>query len=33
VTCAGPAVRLTAARLKTAISATCAVAERVSRSL
>ena len=33
VTCAGPAVRLNAARLKVAISATCGVAERVSRSL
>ena len=33
VTCAGPAVRLEGARLKVAISATCAVAERVSRSL
>ncbi len=33
VTCAGPAVRLTGARLKTAIAATCAVAARVSRSL
>jgi len=33
VTCAGPAVRMTAARLKTAISATRGVAERVSRSL
>jgi DNA-binding IclR family transcriptional regulator len=33
VTCAGPAVRLNAARLKIAISATCGVAERVSRSL
>ncbi|HKO51763.1 MAG TPA: helix-turn-helix domain-containing protein [Polyangiaceae bacterium] len=33
VTCAGPAVRLKAARLKAAISATCGVAERVSRSL
>jgi len=33
VTCAGPAVRLTAARLKIAISATCGVAERVSLSL
>ncbi|HYP76261.1 MAG TPA: IclR family transcriptional regulator [Polyangiaceae bacterium] len=33
VTCAGPAVRLEGARLKTAINETCAVAERVSRSL
>jgi len=33
VTCAGPAVRLDAARLKIAISATCGVAGRVSRSL
>jgi IclR family acetate operon transcriptional repressor len=33
VTCAGPAVRLHAARLKVAISATCGVAARVSRSL
>ena len=33
VTCAGPAVRLSAARLKTAIATTCAVAARVSRSL
>jgi IclR family transcriptional regulator, acetate operon repressor len=33
VTCAGPAVRLRGAPLKTAISATCGVAERVSRSL
>ena len=33
ITCAGPAVRLGAARLKSAISATRAVAERVSRSL
>jgi IclR family acetate operon transcriptional repressor len=33
VTCAGPAVRLQAARLKVAISVTCGVAERVSRSL
>ncbi|HEY3256686.1 MAG TPA: IclR family transcriptional regulator [Polyangiaceae bacterium] len=33
VTCAGPAVRLDAARLKTAILATRGVAERVSRSL
>ncbi len=33
ITCARPAVRLTAARLKTAIVATCGVAERVSRSL
>jgi len=33
VSCAGPAVRLNAARLKVAISATCGVAERVSRSL
>jgi len=33
VTCAGPAVRLHGARLKVAISATCGVAERVSRSL
>jgi len=33
VTCAGPAVRLNASRLKVAISATCGVAERVSRSL
>jgi DNA-binding IclR family transcriptional regulator len=33
VTCAGPAVRLGAARLKVAISTTCAVAQRVSRSL
>ncbi len=33
VTCAGPAVRLTGARLKAAIKTTCGVAERVSRSL
>jgi DNA-binding IclR family transcriptional regulator len=33
VTCAGPAVRLDAARLKVAIEATRRVAERVSRSL
>jgi DNA-binding IclR family transcriptional regulator len=33
VACAGPAVRLRAARLKTAISATCGVAARVSQSL
>jgi DNA-binding IclR family transcriptional regulator len=33
VTCAGPAVRLTAARLKAAISATRGVAQRVSQSL
>jgi IclR family acetate operon transcriptional repressor len=33
VTCAGPAVRLTGASLKTAIKVTCDVAERVSRSL
>jgi IclR family acetate operon transcriptional repressor len=33
VTCAGPAVRLRGARLKKAISVTCGVAERVSRSL
>jgi IclR family transcriptional regulator, acetate operon repressor len=33
VTCAGPAVRLHGAGLKRAISVTCAVAERVSRSL
>ncbi len=33
VTCAGPSVRLHGAGLKKAISATCAVAERVSRSL
>lgn len=33
VTCAGPAVRLKGAGLKKAISATCGVAERVSRSL
>ena len=33
VTCAAPAVRLDGARLKVAIKATCAVAERVSRSL
>ncbi len=33
VTCASPAVRLNAARLKTAISVTCGVAERVARSL
>jgi IclR family acetate operon transcriptional repressor len=33
VTCAGPAVRLSAARLKVAIATTCGVAERVSRSL
>ena len=31
VTCAGPAARLNAARLKVAISATCGVAERPSR--
>jgi DNA-binding IclR family transcriptional regulator len=33
VTCAGPTVRLNAARLKTAITATRGVAEQVSRSL
>jgi IclR family acetate operon transcriptional repressor len=33
VACAGPAVRLKGAALKRAISATCGVAERVSRSL
>ncbi|HEX7453252.1 MAG TPA: IclR family transcriptional regulator [Polyangiaceae bacterium] len=33
VTCAGPVVRLNAARLKVAISVTCGIAERVSRSL
>ncbi|MEI9950148.1 MAG: IclR family transcriptional regulator [Pseudomonadota bacterium] len=33
VSCASPVVRLDAARLKTAISVTCGVAERVSRSL
>jgi len=33
VTCAGPAVRLSGVSLKVAIKATCAVAERVSRSL
>ncbi|MEO8904142.1 MAG: IclR family transcriptional regulator [Polyangiaceae bacterium] len=33
VTCAGPAVRLNAARLKLAVQVTCGVAERVSRSL
>lgn len=33
VTCAGPAVRLTGARLKTAIQTTCRVAKRVSIDL
>ncbi|MEO8905014.1 MAG: IclR family transcriptional regulator [Polyangiaceae bacterium] len=33
VTCAGPAARLNASRLKLAVHATCGVAERVSRSL
>ncbi|HEY4102721.1 MAG TPA: helix-turn-helix domain-containing protein [Polyangiaceae bacterium] len=33
VTCAGPSVRLRGAGLKKAISVTCAVAERVSKSL